>query len=216
MEIIPVLDIRRGKAVSGKSGKREKYTDLKTIFSKSSNPIEIARNLPFKRIYIADLDGIEKKNPDLNLIRKIAEKKKVILDAGIRNKRDYKEISQLNVEIVLGSETFEDAENLEDYTKGIFSLDIKNGKVLSKILPEEPYKAFKILHKKGFSRFIFLNISSVGTLKVNFDLFSRIPFNEIEAYYGGGIRENDLPILEKKGIKGALIGTALHKGLINL
>ncbi|MDI6655580.1 MAG: HisA/HisF family protein, partial [Candidatus Hydrothermarchaeota archaeon] len=38
MEIIPVLDIMHGKAVSGKSGERKKYQELKTVFASSPDP----------------------------------------------------------------------------------------------------------------------------------------------------------------------------------
>ena len=57
IEIIPVLDLKSGIAVSGKSGNRNKYKPLKTVYSSSSNPVEIARNLKEKRaksIYIAE------------------------------------------------------------------------------------------------------------------------------------------------------------------
>ena len=45
MEIIPVLDLKSGIAVSGESGERSNYKPLKTVYSQSSNPVEIARTL---------------------------------------------------------------------------------------------------------------------------------------------------------------------------
>ena len=72
--IIPVLDIKDGIAVSGKSGKRETYAPLKTIFSTSSSPSKIAEALSdagARRMYIADLDAIEGKGSNLDVIRKI-------------------------------------------------------------------------------------------------------------------------------------------------
>ena len=43
--IIPVIDLKNGEAVSGKSGMRETYKPLKTVFNDSSNPLAIARAL---------------------------------------------------------------------------------------------------------------------------------------------------------------------------
>ena len=57
--IIPVLDLKNGIAVSGKSGKRDTYKPLMTVFHKSASPQEIAKSLKdgcAVRIYIADLD----------------------------------------------------------------------------------------------------------------------------------------------------------------
>jgi len=50
MELIPVLDLQGGKAVSGKSGRREEYTELETVFTPSSDPLEISRALPSRRL----------------------------------------------------------------------------------------------------------------------------------------------------------------------
>ena len=64
MEIIPVMDLMSGIAVSGKSGKRETYKPLETVYSETPDPVDIAISLKrqgFKRIYIADLDAIEGK-----------------------------------------------------------------------------------------------------------------------------------------------------------
>ncbi len=55
--IIPVIDIKNGEAVSGKSGKRETYTPLKTVFDNSSEPVAIARKL--KKFGFSNLKSIE-------------------------------------------------------------------------------------------------------------------------------------------------------------
>ena len=86
--IIPVIDIKNGEAVSGKSGNRETYTPLKTVFTKSSDPISIAHELKkfgFSRIYIADLDAIEGNNSNLKIAGEINKIIPVIFDSGIKN-----------------------------------------------------------------------------------------------------------------------------------
>lgn len=220
MEIIPVLDIMNGVAVSGKSGERENYTELKTVFASSSDPLEIAKNMPYEKLYVADLDGIMKGKPNLRLLRKLSKIKKITADAGIRNYSDVEKVSRLNVEIIIGTETLRNLETLKEALKKfgkriIVSIDVKNKRVLSQILPENLAEAFEILRKLGAGRFIFLDISSVGTLSgFAFDFIKKIKFRGEEIFVGGGIRKEDLKKLEKIGAHAVLVGTALHKGLI--
>ncbi|MBI5253358.1 MAG: HisA/HisF family protein [Euryarchaeota archaeon] len=217
MEIIPVLDVMNGRAVSGKSGEREKYRELKTIFASSSDQLKIARNLPYEKLYVADLDGLMRGKPDIKLLKKLSEIKKLLIDAGIRNYSDVERIAKLNAEIIVATETLQNLETLKEALKKfekriIVSIDIKNEKVLSQILPSSPLETFEILRKLGAKRFIFLDISSVGTLRgFKFDFIKNC---DEEIFVGGGIRKEDLKKLEKMGVSGALVGTALHNGLI--
>jgi phosphoribosylformimino-5-aminoimidazole carboxamide ribotide isomerase len=214
MEIIPVIDLMKGKAVAGKSGKREEYKELKTVFAYKPDPIEIARNLPYERLYVADLDGIVHGVPDINLLKKLAKEKKIMADIGIRTLEDFEKISKLAHEVVVGTETLRDVKTLENILRKdediLLSIDIKDGKVISRFLPKEPNKALKFLEKKGVARFIILNISRVGTLRAQ---YINIKTNA-EVYVGGGIGRKDLKKLRKMGIAGVLIGTALHQGLL--
>jgi phosphoribosylformimino-5-aminoimidazole carboxamide ribotide isomerase len=215
MEIIPVIDIMKGIAVSGKSGKREEYTALKTVFANSSNPVEIAKNLPFKRLYVAELDGIMEGVPNIEMLEELSGIRRLMVDVGIKNLSDYNRISHLNADIIVGSETLQDFETLETITEEcrrlIFSIDIKDGKVMSPFLPSDPVDAFELLADK-VKKFIILNISSVGTLSTDFSLLEKFKVRDVEIYYGGGIKKEDIEKLKKMGIGGALIGTALHKG----
>ena len=213
-EVIPVIDLIQGKAVAGKCGEREKYTELKTIYSKSSNPIEIAKNLPFKKIYIADLDAIAGKPANIEILRKISEIKEIWVDLGIKTKKDVEKYSFLKVKFVLGTETLQELKglNLREY---IVSVDIKNNKVISPFLPEDIEKTLDILISKGVKKIILLTISKVGTLKGNeyLDLGEKLA-QRLEVYLGGGITKKDIEEIKKKGFRGVLIGTALHRGLI--
>ncbi len=194
MEIIPVLDVMNGRAVSGKSGEREKYRELKTIFASSSNPLKIARNLPYEKLYVADLDGIMRGKPNVKLLKKLSEIKKLLIDAGIRNYGDVERIAKLNAEIIIGTETLQNLKTLkkalEKFGKRIIvSIDIKNDKMLSQILPGSLSEAFEILRKLGAKRFVFLDISSVGTLcGFKFDFIKSC---DEEIFVGGGIRKED-------------------------
>lgn len=92
LEVIPVLDLMNSMAVSGKSGNRDTYTPLNSIFASDSDPISIANNLKIngaKQVYIADLDLIEKKGHNLNKIKMINTVLPVMLDSGIRNLESF-------------------------------------------------------------------------------------------------------------------------------
>jgi phosphoribosylformimino-5-aminoimidazole carboxamide ribotide isomerase len=219
MEIIPVIDIKGGKAVAGKSGDRKKYEKLKTVFARSSDPLEIAQNIPSERLYIADLNGVMEGRPDLHLLGKLSKIKRLMVDAGIRDYEDFRRISRLDLEVIAGTETLKSLKVLEGILRAnknvIVSLDIKNGRVLSPFLPLDPKETFELLKEKGAKRFILLNISSVGTLS-GFDPSLLEVTGDTEIYVGGGIKKEDLERLKKAKISGALVGTALHRGVMEL
>ena len=215
MEVIPVIDIMNGIAVSGKSGRREEYTPLETVFAKSPDPVEIARNLPYERLYTADLDGIMKGAPNIGILEELCKIKRLMVDVGIKNIDDYERISHVDAEVILGSETLKDLETLETIKKEakvVFSIDIKDGKLMSPFLPSDPFEAFSLLKDK-VKKFIVLNISSVGTLSSDFSTLRKFISPDVEIYYGGGIKKEDLEKLKKMGVSGCLVGTALHKGI---
>lgn len=218
MEIIPVLDIMRGKAVHGKGGNRENYKPLKTVLCDSSDPIEVARRYREEgadKIYIADLDAIMKEGNNFHIIGKIDGYK--ILDGGISSKLELEELKALNIcdKIVLGTETLRDLDLLDD-EEIILSLDFKGGKLLN----PENYTLEEILNRLDSSiPVIVLDISSVGTQRgINWNLVEKI-IKKVEnpIYVGGGVKdERDLQRCYDLGIEGVLIGTGIHRGTLNL
>ncbi len=218
MEVIPVLDITGGKAVAGKSGRRWEYRELKTVYTDSSDPVEIARALPHDRLYVADLDGITDGKPDYPLLERLGDMKKLMVDLGIRDYGDYRQAKALGAEIVAATETLSDDESLSRIIREgcVVSIDMKDGIVLqhgSRF--ETPSDAFNHFIDQGADRFIFLDISAVGTLAGNrFGFLGDMDTNGVEVMVGGGIVSEDIPLLEKLGVDAVLVGTALHKGLL--
>jgi len=218
MKIIPVIDILNNMAVHGKGGDRENYKPLKTVLCNSSNPIDVAkkyREEGAEKIYIADLDAIMKKGNNFHIIRKINGYK--ILDIGITTKLEIENLKSLNIcnRIILGTETLRDLDllNRRDI---ILSLDFKEGKLLSPM----NYNLEEILNRLDKTiPLIVLNISSVGTQKgIDWVLIREI-INKTDnpIYVGGGIRdEGDLKECHNLGIQGVLLGTVIHKGILNL
>jgi phosphoribosylformimino-5-aminoimidazole carboxamide ribotide isomerase len=126
-------------------------------------------------------------------------------------------MSDLDADIIIGSETLQNMESLEtignETDRVVFSIDMKDGKLISPFLPDDPYEAFTLLKNK-IKKFIVLDISSVGTLSGNFSFLEKFIIPDAEIYYGGGIKKEDIEKLKKIGVGGVLIGTALHKGLL--
>jgi phosphoribosylformimino-5-aminoimidazole carboxamide ribotide isomerase len=220
VDIIPVIDIQGGVAVSGKSGNREHYRPLVSVFSKEPDPIKIARNLPFERLYVADLDGIVNQKPDIKTLKTLAEMKRTMVDLGVRDPDDLDVFDELGSDIVLGTETISDSnvlsETMERFdSRPIVSVDIKNGRVLSTFLPSNPVDAYNSLTTLGVKRVIFLDITAVGTLKTSFSFIKDLN-RTVEILLGGGITGKDLEDMERIKVDGVLIGTALHKGLLDV
>lgn len=218
IELIPVLDIRGGVAVSGKSGKRHEYTPLKTVYHPTSDTTEIASAMPFKRLYIADLDGITSQNPDIETIKQIAFSKEIMVDIGVRSSADLEIFHHIRCQIILGTETLEDLDilthALDIFGKRIIvSIDIKKENVLSSFLPNSPEETYDTIRQTGVEEFIFLDITSVGTLRNDFSFIKDLNKTS-KILVGGGITSKDLEVLERMKVDGALVGTALHKGLI--
>jgi phosphoribosylformimino-5-aminoimidazole carboxamide ribotide isomerase len=217
VEVIPVVDIRNGTAVSGKSGDRENYQPLQSIYSNDSDPIKIAENLPFKHLYIADLDGIVYQRPDLKILKKLSNIKSTMIDLGVRESEDLNFFKDLNSDIVLGTETLREPGTISKAielfdNRVIVSVDIKNGEVLSPFLSVKSLEAYNIVIELGVKKVLFLNISAVGTKNSDFSFLKDIN-KSCEIILGGGIIKKDFEAMEKIKVDGVLVGTALHKGL---
>ena len=64
LKVIPVIDILDGLVVHAIRGRRQEYQPLKSSLCNSVDPIEVAKafkTLGFNELYIADLDGITKR-----------------------------------------------------------------------------------------------------------------------------------------------------------
>ncbi|MBM3712283.1 MAG: HisA/HisF family protein [Actinobacteria bacterium] len=233
MRIIPVLDILNGKVIHGIRGERKKYKPIKSVITKSSNPLKVAETFKNKfglnEIYIADLDSIMRKGDNSETINKIKKKlmMKIMVDFGVRSIDDLdKEIIKIVDEVIIGTETLESLKVLEKAIKLIgneriiVSIDMKNMKIVSKSKElRTPEQTVKKIWNLGIKKFILLDLKKTGSMEgqnkkleklikklVNFDLY---------LITGGGIKSvEDIIELKKIGIRAALIATSLHNGKI--
>ncbi|OEC87435.1 MULTISPECIES: HisA/HisF family protein [Methanobacterium] len=222
--IIPVLDLKNGIAVSGKSGKRETYKPLKTVFHESASPEEIAKSLRDAgavRIYIADLDSIENRESNFDIARKVNKYIPVMLDCGAKNVSDVGKALEVADKVIIATETLENMDELNsifdkfDKNRLIISIDIKDGKIFSKYLNIDINYFIRKIEELNPQEVILLDISQVGTEKgVNEELIKK--FLKLPLIIGGGITSTDINKLEKLGINKFLVGSALHKGKLAL
>ena len=226
MEIIPVLDLMSGMAVSGKSGHRETYQPLKTVYSSYPDPVQIASSLKRQgahQIYIADLDAIEKKGSNLELIRKINHILPVMMDWGVKDLKSFEFALEFANKIIVATETLKSLGELskifEKFPKDriVVSVDIKNDQLLAKEMDISLNDFKEFLIDLNPSQLILLDISQVGT----FNGFNKQLIDEFSEFkdsliFGGGITPSEIKSLNEKGLKKVLVGSALHKGDIPL
>ena len=113
MEIIPVIDLKGGVAVRARMGERASYAAIDSPLSRSSDPVDVARGYlgihEFRRIYVADLDGIEGRGRDDRTLARLNAAFPDIefwVDNGLRDEATCRAGMQPNpVRLVLGSDS---------------------------------------------------------------------------------------------------------------
>lgn len=223
---IPVIDLKQGQAVSGKSGMRDTYTPLQTVFAPSSNPVEIAQGLKLNgadEMYIADLDLIESKGHNINDIKMVNTILPVLFDGGVKNCEAFEFFLDYAYRVIVPTETLESIEEMKKIfdkfpkERIVVSVDVKNNELLAKNLDLNLSEFKEILKELDPSEIILLDITGVGTEKgYNEELLKEFEDLKDKLIIAGGLNRNSLVELESIGIKKVLIGTSLHSGEVKL
>ena len=223
---IPVIDLKQHQAVSGKSGMRDTYQPLNTVFAPSSNPVEIAQGLKLNgadEMYIADLDLIESQGHNITDIKMVNTIIPVMFDGGVKNCESFEFFLEYAYKIIIPTETLESIEEMErifeKYPKEriVVSVDTKNSELLSRHLDLSLSELKEILIRLDPNEIILLDITGVGTEKgYNKKLLDEFSQLKDKLIIAGGLNKDSLNELESLGIKKVLIGTSLHSGEVNL
>lgn len=223
---IPVIDLKQHQAVSGKSGMRDTYQPLNTVFAPSSNPVEIAQGLKLNgadEMYIADLDLIESKGHNIADVKMANTIIPVMFDGGVKNCESFEFFLDYAYKIIIPTETLESIEEMEKifekYPKEriVVSVDTKDGKLLSKNFDMSLSDFKEILIRLNPNEIILLDISGVGTEKgYNRELLDEFSDLKDKLIIAGGLNKDSLGELDSLGIKKVLIGTSLHSGEVRL
>jgi len=223
---IPVIDLKQHQAVSGKSGMRDTYAPLNTVFAPSANPVEIAQGLKLNgadEMYIADLDLIESQGHNINEIKMVNTILPVMFDGGVKDAESFAFFLDYAYKVIVPTETLKSIEEMElifeKYPKEriVVSVDVKNNELYSKNF-DLTLKDFKeILKVLDPNEIILLDITGVGTEKgYNKKLLDDFEDMKDKLIIAGGLNKESIGELDSLGIKKVLIGTSLHSGEVKL
>ena len=236
MRLIPVMDLRDGVVVHAVKGERERYQPVESVLVDTAKPLAVARafreKLRLSELYIADLDAIQGRGHHRALIAYLAnqERMRLLVDAGAADVESALEVLDTGAsKVIIGAETCTTLEALLSIRAAVpadrlvFSLDMRAGQLLSRcsqLAALSPLEALDSLHRAGWQEVILLDLARVGT-KAGVDRAliteARRRFPELALLVGGGIRDSDeLGDLNAMGVAGAMVATALHRGIITL
>ena len=220
--IIPVLDLKGGEVVRARAGDRANYLPIATPLAAGSRPEEVLRGLlalaPFRTVYVADLDAITGAGDNGAGVARMLEAApgiEIWLDGGFATPDGARAALRPGILPVLGSETLAGADALrraaDSFGRGgfVLSLDYRAGRFLGAAEVERDAGAWP-------DRLILMTLDRVGAdrgpdLAALGSLARRAPGRAL--YAAGGVRgDADLDELERIGIAGVLVASALHDG----
>ena len=220
MEVIPVIDLKDGVVVHARMGLRSAYAPIETPLSPTSRPNDVARGLlsifPFKTFYVADLDAIENKGNNNAALRQLsAEYPNLVfwVDAGIADIHDAERWLEPGFgHLVIGSETQRNSElsrYLRQNERTILSLDFRGDAFLGPVSLLNDASTWP-------AKIIVMTLARVGSASgPDMNRLATIQSQVVngQVYAAGGVRDaNDLALLARVGIAGALVATSLHNG----
>lgn len=234
MQILPAIDIRRGKCVRLIMG------DVRDETVYSNEPVEMAKLWQIqgaRLIHVVDLDGaLTGKPKNMDIILKIAKELRIKIEVGggIRTEEEIKKYVKADVKRVIlstsaiGNGTFLE-EMIEKYRdKIVVGVDAKDGYIAVKgwkdITQLKTLDFIKEMEKKGVKRIVYTDINRDGVLKgPNFKSIETVLKNtSMKVIVSGGVTrlknlERLMELNKKYGnIDGVIVGKALYTGTMNL
>lgn len=228
MIIFPAIDMKDGKAVRLSKG------DFNKVDVFSDKPWEVAKGFEEKGaqwIHLVDLDGAKDgENKNLDVIKKIREtvNVKLQLGGGIRTLETAEMLLNIGIDrIILGTAAIENPELLKTLVgkygeKIAVSVDEKNGKAATKGWVEESnvdaFDLCKSLKETGIKTIIYTDISKDGMMAgPNFAAYEKIHSLGVDVIASGGVSTpEDIAVLRKADIYGAIVGKAIYLGKVKL
>jgi HisA/HisF family protein len=215
-DIIPVIDLKGGKAVHAAGGNRADYRPLATPLCPDGDPVTAAKGLlgvcPARMLYIADLDAIERQAVQRRAIERLGAALPDValwIDNGSASPQDQLALKHLRP--VLGSESLT-ATPPYIPPQTVLSLDFRGDRFLGpRSLLDGPACwpqdiIVMTLHRVGAGRGPDLRRLS--------DIIAMAGAGR-RVYAAGGARNlADLHALVQTGAAGVLIASALHSGAI--
>lgn len=229
MEILPAVDIKNGKCVQlvqGKPGSEQVIID---------NPEEVARkweDIGADVVHVIDLDGTIDGKSNLSLIEKIYNNVDIPiqLGGGIRSVEYAEKLLDIGIErLIIGTMGIEHPETVRQLSDEygsehiMVSLDSKDSKVVIKGWQEKidksPSQLAEEFADNGAGSILFTNVDVEGLLGGFYTdpVVELVESSPVPVVYSGGVSSlDDLEQLQKTGVSGVVIGSALYKNKIDL
>jgi len=237
MRVIGVIDLRHGRAVHARAGRRDQYQPVRAVAGTTidGDAVGLVRAyvdlLGVTEVYLADLDALAGGSPNDPVITAVAATgAPVLLDTGVNSVDAARQVIALGAAcVVVALETLPDFGRLRDICRVIggehvaFSLDLRNGEpmlaagsgIAATVAPE---MLAAQAASAGAGSVIVIDLARVGTgIGLEIELIGRVrdAAPGLTLLAGGGVcRVDDLASLADVGCDGALVATALHDGRI--
>ena len=232
--MIPVLDLRAGRAVLAQGGRREAYAPVRSLLvpgGSAGDPLALARAyrdlLGCDEWYVADLDALAGGAVQSALVGALAGLGgRLLVDAAVAGPERARELVATGAaRVVVGLETLPSFGALAAVARAIgpgrvaFSLDLRDGVVLAEApLSGTPLELANAAVTAGAGAIIVLDLARVGSGQgVDSVLVGalRRAHPQVDLLAGGGIgTARELERLAGAGLDGALVATALHDGRV--
>jgi phosphoribosylformimino-5-aminoimidazole carboxamide ribotide isomerase len=233
MRIIPVIDLRAGEAVHGTGGDRARYEPVKSAITPSlGDAVALAQAyvvvLGTSELYVADLDALEGGAAQYAMHQRLSRIARSWIDAGLRSEADACALIDAGADrVVVALETMPGFELLHAIVRRLgadrvaFSLDLRDGAPLASadaLRAMTPRELARRAVDAGAETVIVLDLAKVGGLGGTDDAMMRdlrAALPGVDLIAGGGVRHQaDLDRLAAAGANGALVATAVHRGVI--
>jgi phosphoribosylformimino-5-aminoimidazole carboxamide ribotide isomerase len=233
MDVIPVLDLKAGRAVHARGGDRASYTVVRGVLGSGEDPLTLAAafrdRLGARSLYVAHLDAIVgTADPRTDIERLATLGLALLVDAGVRTPEMARRVRTAGAErVVVGLETLGGFDELAAVARAVgaertvFSLDLRGGRPLAAsadLAVADPVELARAARDTGVRDILVLDLARVGAgagppLHTLRRLRKRLP--DVRLLAGGGVRDvGDLRALAALGCTAALVATALHDGAI--
>jgi HisA/HisF family protein len=233
MRVVGVIDLKDGTAVHAVRGERERYRPVRSaIGGRDGDALALARGfreeLGIEEVYVADLDAITGRGENRSEVAALAGEARLMVDAGVSEPAAARSLLDLGARrVIVGTETLGGGAALDrllaDVPAGtvILSVDLREGRVLSpdpQLAGRSARDALARLRRPDLREAIVLDLARVGSGEgPDVELIAELhdAFPDLALLAGGGVRDaGDLRALEAAGAAGALVATALHRGII--
>jgi phosphoribosylformimino-5-aminoimidazole carboxamide ribotide isomerase len=239
LRIVGVLDLQGGRAVHARGGRREGYRPIQSAAGvpiAEGDALELARayieRCHLHELYLADLDAIQGRPPQDDLVDQIASVAPLWVDGGVTLVEQARRLAELKAShVIVGLETMRSFAALEDICRAVgggrvaFSVDVKDGRPLlnnpARDASIDRMTLDGIVERAtgaGVGALILLDLARVGSRAgppLALVRVTRRAASRALLFAGGGVRgAEDLAQLSDEGCDGALVATALLDGTL--